>query len=119
MNVEIELRDLIKVINTKNEVTLFDLRLQRICENCIKTIEELKEENNILKKLLYKIRSESKKCDLYSDELFGQYYRPIRNTTKQEVYNSYVRIQEMVLGQFTYLNNENAINEIIKEKRSD
>lgn len=118
MNVDIELRDLIKVINKKNEITLFDLRLQRICENCIKTIERLSEEKIILKNLLCKIRSESRKCDLSNRELFGQYYRPIRNTTKQEVYNSYQKIKEMVLGEYEFITDGNAINRILEEKRS-
>lgn len=118
MNVEIELRDLIKILKNKYEVTLFDVRLERICENSIKTIEELKEETIILKKLLYKIRSESRECNLYNEELFGKYYKPIHNTTKQEVYNSYAKIKEMVLGQYEFLSNENAIDKIIKEKRS-
>lgn len=77
-------------------------------------IENLKEENEILKNLLYKIRRESRKCSLCRENL---YYRPLKNTTKQDVYNSYVKIKEMVMGDYEFLIDEMAIDEIIKQKK--
>lgn len=45
--------------------------------------------------------------------------RKLKDTTKQEVYNSYAKIKEMVMGEYEFITDENAIDDIINEKRSN
>lgn len=114
MNANLQLRKLeetLRVTNNKDVIYPQDIQIRDMINDCIETIEDLKTENDVLRNLLYKIRRESRKCDLTCDDLI---YRPIRNTTKQEVYESYKKIKNMIMGEYEFLSNENAIDEIIK-----
>ena len=79
-------------------------------------------ENEKLKKLLYEIRTETQRCDLTEnnyDSIICN-YKPIRNTTKQDVYKSYMKIKKFLKGQYVLLSNETAIDDLIgKELQYD
>ena len=50
------------------------------------------------------------------DEESSQEYRPIKGTTKQEVYSAFEKIKKLVLGQYYFLDNNAAIKEVINDR---
>ena len=76
-------------------------------------IEKQQKENKILTKLLYEIRNETRGLLLSEIEESSQEYRPIKGTTKQDVYKSYMKIKKFLKGQYVLLSNESAIDDLI------
>lgn len=85
-------------------------------DECVEKVKKYRNENEILKKLLYEIRTETQRCDLAEtnyDSMICK-YRPIRNTRKNDIYRSYMRIKHIVKGHYRLLTNESAIDELIE-----
>lgn len=97
-----------------NELDFIDKCVEKVKEYADMVVT-YRSENEKLKKLLYEIRTETQRCDLtennYDSIVYN--YKPIRNTTKQDVYKSYMRIKKIVNGQYYCLTNEKAIDELI------
>lgn len=100
--------------NYKNE-TLCSI----ITKKQIKAIQGLlflykkeKEKNEKLKTLLYQIRNELRwKVIIQEDGI----YKPCKNLTKQQIYESYVKLNLMLKANYIFKNNEKAIEELLKE----
>lgn len=85
-----------------------------------KFIDKQQKENENLKKLLCEIRNETKNLFLSKIEVTPHAYapmeyRPIKGTTKQDIYRSFKCIKDLVLGQFYCVDNRVAIERIIKD----
>ena len=74
--------------------------------------EELQKENEKLKFLLYKIRNITKDKIICQENGF---WKPCKNLTKQEVYESFVNINTLLKGNYIFLENEKAIREILED----
>lgn len=70
-------------------------------------------ENEILIKLICEIRGLTKGKVISLQE---NNYHPSKNLSKQEVYESFVKIQALVKGNFPFLSDEKFIEELLDEK---
>lgn len=97
-----------------NELDFIDKCVERV-KKYAEMVVAYRDENEKLKKLLYEIRTETQRCDLtennYDSIVYN--YKPIRNTTKQDVYKSYMKIKKFLKGQYVLLSNESAIDDLI------
>ena len=75
-----------------------------------------KEKNNKLTSLIYRLRNELRKLLISYD---GEYYRPIKNTTKQEIYKSYFKLRTMLKGEYCFKDNETALKELLEDIEND
>ena len=91
-------------------------------DKCVEKVKKYAEmamtyrnENEKLRKLLYEIRTETQRCDLtennYDSIVYN--YRPIKGTTKNDIYKSYMKIKKFLKGQYALLSNESAIDDLI------
>ena len=90
-------------------------------EYLFKFIDKQQKENEILRKLFCEIRNESKdkflsKIEVTKEAFAPMEYRPIKGTTKQDIYRSFKCIKDLVLGQFYTVDNKAAIAKIIYDK---
>lgn len=73
-------------------------------------INKQQKEIGLLRELLYMIRQETR----YNTISFeNNYYRPIKNVTKQQIYESYNIIRTLVKGNYVLLDNREAIDSIV------
>lgn len=73
---------------------------------------KLKKENEKLIKLLCNIRLITKGRLIYYDDN-EKVYRPIKNTSKQDVYEGFTLIRELVKGNYVFLTDEEFIDEYL------
>ena len=88
--------------------------MDKMQEKLIDFIEEQKRENEMLKNLLYTIRNIAKWALIVKTDGI---LRPIKNTSRQEVYERMMKIRLLLKGNYILKDNVEAINEILNENK--
>ena len=88
--------------------------MDKMKETIFDFINEQKEENDHLRHLLYQIRNIAKWALIVNTDGI---LRPIKNTSRQEVYERMMKIRLLLKGNYVLKGNVEAINEILNESK--
>lgn len=99
-----------------NELDFIDKCVEKVKKYAEMTMN-YREENEKLKKIIYEIRTETQRCNLTENNYDSIVcnYRPIKGTSKNDIYKSYMRIKKFLKGQYILLSNESAIDDLIEK----
>lgn len=90
------------------------ITMDKMQEKLIDFIEEQKRENEMLRNLLYTIRNIAKWALIVNT---NGIFRPIKNTSRQEVYERMMKIRLLLKGNYILKDNVEAIDEILNENK--
>lgn len=105
-----------EIYSTNNCPVSYLSEYQKAIKSLLDLYNKEKEKNNKLTSLIYRIRNELRKLLISYD---GEYYRPIKNTTKQEIYKSYFKLRTMLKGEYCFKDNETALKELLEDIEND
>ena len=90
------------------------ITMDKMQEKLIDFIEEQKRENEMLRNLLYTIRNIAKWALIVNT---NGIFRPIKNTSRQEVYERMMKIRLLLKGNYILKDNVETIDEILNENK--